>query len=86
MIRATTPAAGDNSVNSGHLRVFVERIERMDEDIASLNADKSKIFKEARGEGFDVKALRIVLRRRRMDPDKRAEIDSLVDLYQSSLG
>ena len=81
MIRAL-PTPTDN----GHLRVFVERIERMDEDIASLNADKSEIFKEARGEGFDVKALRIVLRRRRMDPDKRAEIDSLVDLYQSSLG
>ena len=81
MIRAL-PTPTDN----GHLRVSVERIERMDEDIASLNADKSEIFKEARGEGFDVKALRIVLRRRRMDPEKRAEIDSLVDLYQSSLG
>lgn len=53
-------AQGHNS-GGQQLRAFIERIERVEEEIKSLNADKSEIYKEARGNGFDVKTMRKVV-------------------------
>jgi uncharacterized protein (UPF0335 family) len=79
---------GHNSstVNAGHLRAFVERIERMNEEIKALNTDKADIYSEARGQGFDAKALREVVKLRGMDRDKRVEHESIVDVYRDALG
>lgn len=74
-------AEGHNSVPAGQLRAFVERVERIEEEIATLNADKSEIYKEARGSGFDVKALRKVVAQRKLDPSEREERDAIFDLY-----
>ena len=60
---------------------FIERIERIDEEIKALNEGKKEVFSEAKGEGFDVKALREILRLRKQDKDERDEQDSLVELY-----
>ncbi len=73
-------------VASSQLRSIIERVERLDEDIAGLNADKKDIFAEARGNGFDVKALKAVLSIRRKDPSERAEHNAIVALYLSTLG
>lgn len=70
---------------SAHLRSFVKRVERVEEEIAALNADKSEIYKEARGNGFDVKALRKVVAQRKLDPSEREERDALFDLYWSAV-
>ena len=70
---------------NGHLRSFVERIERLEEEIKALNDDKSDIYKEAKGEGFDVKTLRRVIQARRKDPADRAESDILFDTYMAAL-
>jgi len=67
------------------LRSFVERVERIEEEISALNADKSEIYKEARGNGFDVKALRKVVAQRKLDPSEREERDALFDLYWSAI-
>jgi len=64
-----------------HVRAFVERIERLETEISELNADKSDIYKEARGMGFDVKALRKVVAQRKLDPADREERDAMFDLY-----
>ena len=60
---------------------FVERVERIDEEIKALNEGKKEVFSEAKGEGFDVKVLKEILRLRKQDQDERDEQDSLLDLY-----
>jgi uncharacterized protein (UPF0335 family) len=60
---------------------FVERVERIDEEIKALNEGKKEVFAEAKGEGFDVKVFREILRLRKQDKDERDEQDSLLDLY-----
>jgi uncharacterized protein (UPF0335 family) len=69
-----------------HLKSFIERLERMDEEIKALNEDKRDIYAEAKGCGFDVKALREILKIRRLDADQRAEHEAIVDLYMQALG
>jgi uncharacterized protein (UPF0335 family) len=59
---------------------FVERVERIDEEIKALNEGKKEVFAEAKGEGFDVKVFREILRLRKQDKDERDEQDSLLDL------
>jgi uncharacterized protein (UPF0335 family) len=75
----------DDPIAHGQLRAFVERLERMDEELRAINDDKKEIFAEAKGNGFDTKALKVVLRNRRMDPSERNELHALVDLYESAL-
>ena len=73
------------TVAAGQLRDFVERIERLEEEIKELNADKSEIYKEAKLDGFDVKVLRKVVEARRMDRAERMEVESIFDLYMADL-
>ena len=60
---------------------FIERVERIDEEIKALNEGKKEVFTEAKGEGFDVKVLKEILRLRKQDKDERDEQESLLDLY-----
>jgi uncharacterized protein (UPF0335 family) len=69
-----------------HLKSFIERLERMDEEIKALNEDKRDIYAEAKGAGFDVKILREVLRIRRQDAEDRAEHEAVLELYLRALG
>ena len=60
---------------------FIERIEHIDEEIKALNDGRKEVFSEAKGEGFDVKVLKEILRLRKQDKDERDEQESLLDLY-----
>jgi uncharacterized protein (UPF0335 family) len=60
---------------------LIERIERIDEEIRALNEGKKEVYAEAKGEGFDVKVLKEILRLRKQDKDERDEQESLLDLY-----
>ena len=68
------------------LRGLTDRIERLNEDKASLAADLKEVYAEAKGEGFDTKILRKVVRLRAQDRAKRAEEEALIDLYMTALG
>jgi uncharacterized protein (UPF0335 family) len=70
----------------GRLKSFVERLERLDEDRLAVVEDMKEVFKEARGEGFDVKIVRKVLRLRKLDKVKRQEEEALTDLYMQAIG
>ncbi len=70
----------------GRLKSFIERIERLEEDKAAVANDMKEVFAEAKGEGFDVKILRKVIRLRKMDKVKREEEEALIDLYLSAIG
>ena len=68
-------------ISGNRIRSFIERIEHIDEEIKGLNEGKKEAFAEAKGEGFDVKVLREILRLRKLDREDREEHESLVDLY-----
>lgn len=74
-----------DTIPVAQLRAYVERVERVEADIKSLNDDKSGIYKEARGNGFDVKAIRAVVAKRKLDTDDREERDAIFDLYWNAL-
>jgi uncharacterized protein (UPF0335 family) len=63
------------------IRSFVERIEHIEEEIKALNEGKKEIFAEAKGDGFDVKVLKEIIRLRKQDKEERDEHESLLDLY-----
>jgi uncharacterized protein (UPF0335 family) len=68
-------------ISGDRIRSFIERIEHIDDEIKGLNEGKKEAFSEAKGEGFDVKVLREILRIRKLDREEREEHESLVDLY-----
>jgi uncharacterized protein (UPF0335 family) len=73
-------------VNAGHLRSFIERIEKLEEEKKALADDIKDVYAEAKGTGFDVKVLRKIVSIRRQDKDKRREEEEILDLYLSALG
>ena len=70
----------------GRLKSFFERLERLEEDKAAIANDIKEVFAEAKGEGFDTKIIRKVIRLRKQDKAKRQEEEALVDLYLSAIG
>ena len=64
---------------------FIERIEHFEEEIQALNEGKKEVFVEAKGEGFDVRVLKEILRLRKQDQDEREEQESLIDLYLKAI-
>jgi uncharacterized protein (UPF0335 family) len=73
-------------VDGGHLRAFIERIERLEEEKRATMEDIKEVFAEAKGNGFDVKIMRKVISLRRMDRDKRVEEETVLELYLQALG
>lgn len=84
MAKGYVAATGGNS--SGALKAFIERIERLDEEKSAIAGDIKEVYAEAKGNGWDPKIMRIIVRRRKMDAAERAEQDALVDTYSSALG
>ena len=72
-------------ISGDRIRSFIERIERIEEEIKGLNEGKKEAFAEAKGEGFDVKVLREILRLRKLDRGNREEHEALVDLYLNTM-
>ena len=70
----------------GQLKSIIERIERLEEDKAAVSADLKEVYAEAKGNGFDAKILRKVIRFRKQDTAKRQEEEALLDLYLSAIG
>jgi len=71
---------------AGQLKSLVERIERLEEERAALTADIREVYAEAKGNGFDIKIMRQVVRIRRLDRAERQEQEAVLDLYLSALG
>lgn len=68
-----------------HLRSFVERIERLEEEKAAIAADIREVKAEAKGFGFDVKAINQILKLRKMEDHDRMEQQEIIDLYMNVL-
>jgi uncharacterized protein (UPF0335 family) len=70
----------------GRLKSVIERIERLEEDKAGIAGDIKEVYAEAKGEGFDIKVIRKIVRLRKQDKVKRQEEEALLDLYISAIG
>ena len=69
-----------------HLRSFIDRIERLEEERAALSADIREVYSEAKGQGFDTKTMRQVVRMRKLDKADLQEQEAMLDLYLGALG
>jgi uncharacterized protein (UPF0335 family) len=77
--------SGPVGVAGDQLRAIVERIEHVEDEIKELTEAKKEIYLEAKGNGFDVKVLREVIRIRKQDQKERDEQDSLLDAYLQAI-
>ncbi|RWH49573.1 DUF2312 domain-containing protein [Mesorhizobium sp.] len=73
-------------VAAGQLRAYIERIERLEEEKQTISDDIKEVYAEAGGTGFDKKAIRKIVARRKLDAAERQEQDSILDLYEEALG
>lgn len=73
-------------VAGAQLRSFIERIERLEEEKKTISDDIRDVFAEAKGNGFDTKVMRQVIRIRKKDAAERQEEEAILDLYLHALG
>lgn len=78
--------ASTENVNAGHLRAFIERIEKLEEEKRAIADDIKEVYAEAKGTGFDGKIIRKIVSIRKQDRDQRHEEEEILGLYLSALG
>lgn len=74
-----------NATND-ELRLFIERVERLAEEIKGLSDDRADVFAEAKGKGYDTKIMKDIIRYRKMNPDARNYFDEVFETYKVALG
>jgi len=78
--------AGDIILAADRLKSFIERVERLEEEKKGLSDDIKEVYSEAKGSGFDVAIMRLIVKLRKMDSDAVAERDLLLETYKRALG
>lgn len=68
------------------LKAVVERVERLEEEKKAIADDIKDVYAEAKAHGFDVKALRTIVRLRKQDTDERKEQEAILETYMHALG
>lgn len=74
------------NVTAEHLRSYIERIERLEEEKAATGHDIKEVYAEAKANGFDVKAMRTIVKLRKLDPAQRDEQEYVLDTYRRAIG
>ena len=75
-----------DSVSADQLRLFIERIERLEEEKKGIADDIKDVYAEAKSTGFDTKTMRAIVRLRKMEKHHRDEADALLETYRNALG
>ena len=86
MAASPAPAVDPSSVAADQLKSIIERIERLEEEKAGIAGDIKDVYAEAKGTGFDVKALRKIISLRKKDHAERQEEEAILELYMQALG
>jgi uncharacterized protein (UPF0335 family) len=73
-------------ISGDYLKGYIERIERLEEEKATLLADIRDVYAEAKGNGFDAKIMREIIKKRKLDRAELEEQETLIDLYKRALG
>lgn len=79
-------SGGGDIIQADQLRLFMERIERLEEEKKGVADDIRDVYSEAKGQGYDTKIMRAIVRLRRMEKNDRDEMDALMDTYRVALG
>jgi uncharacterized protein (UPF0335 family) len=74
------------TVSDDRLRLFIERIERLEEEKKGIADDVRDVYAEAKGQGYDAKIMRQIVRLRKMSVQDRQEMETILDLYKAALG
>jgi len=74
------------AVAVGQLRSFIERIERLEEEKKTISDDIKDVYAEMKGNGFDTKAVRTIIRLRKKEEHERQEEEAMIQLYKDALG
>lgn len=74
------------SVAAAELRQFIERVERLEEEKAAIQGDIKDCFGEMKGRGYDVKAVKTIIRLRKKDANERIEEETILQTYMAALG
>jgi uncharacterized protein (UPF0335 family) len=80
-----TADVAETGVAAEELKQFVERVERLEEEKKALSDDIRDVYAEMKGRGFDVKAVRQIIKIRKQDHSERKEMEAILDLYMSAL-
>ena len=75
-----------DTVAADQLRLFIERIERLEEEKKGMADDIRDVYNEAKGQGYDTKTMRTIVRLRKMEKNARDEAEALLDTYKAALG
>jgi len=75
-----------DSISAEQLRLFIERIERLEEEKKGIADDIKDVYAEAKSTGFDTKTMRAIVRLRKMEKHHRDEADALLETYRNALG
>lgn len=78
--------ADSGGVTADRLKSIIERVERLEEEKQEVQEQIKEVLSEAKGDGFDVKIIRQILRLRRMKPHDRAEQEELLETYKAAIG
>lgn len=73
-------------IDASKLLSYVERIERLNEEVKGLQTDIKEIYEEAKSNGYDVKALKAIIALRKLDDAEREEAETVLDVYKAALG
>ncbi len=76
----------EGTVSDDQLRLFIERIERLEEERKGISDDVRDVYSEAKSQGYDSKIMKQIVRLRKMTQDDRQEMEAILDLYKSALG
>jgi len=74
------------NLDANHLKGYIERIERLEEEKKAISDDIKEVYLEAKGTGYDTKIIKMIVKIRKMDKAKRQEEEEILDLYLSSIG
>lgn len=81
-----TAEIGHNVVAKDQIKSIIERVERQEEEKKTISDDIRDIYAEAKGNGYDVKALRTIVRMRKQDANERQEQETILETYMHALG
>jgi uncharacterized protein (UPF0335 family) len=76
----------EGAVSDDQLRLFIERVERLEEERKGISDDVRDVYSEAKSQGYDSKIMKQIVRLRKMSHEDRQEMEAILDLYKSALG
>jgi uncharacterized protein (UPF0335 family) len=83
---ASVAANDDAAATDNQLKLFIERVERLEEEKKGIADDIRDTYAEAKSQGYDAKIMRQIVRLRKLPPHDRAEMEALLDTYKAALG